>query len=123
MPGGKGRITFADAKPFVKGDPRINRLGTPRKLNLDKLLRKGVMTRVNNQSALKGILMKLRDMALDGDIRAAELLLDRAFGRAKQTAETTRPLMITAIQYILPDGNKDQANAEAARSVGIIEEQ
>jgi hypothetical protein len=123
MPGGKNNITPADAVPFTKGDPRINRLGQPKKLNLDKLLRKVLMERVGNQTALKGILTKLRDMALEGDLRATQLLLDRTFGCAKQTHEPSGPLMITAIQYILPNGNKDQTDDQTARSLGSAEGQ
>ena len=29
MPGGKGKIKPEDGKPFIKNDPRINRLGYP----------------------------------------------------------------------------------------------
>jgi len=126
MPGGFSNITGADGKPFVKGDARLNRLGQPKKMNLDKLLRKVLMGRVNNQAALKGILMKLRDMALAGDIRAAELLLDRAFGKAKQTIESSSPFVITGITYIqqnnIIDGDSDQSHVEAARSLGSPEE-
>lgn len=122
MPGGKGNITGADGKLFTKGDARINKLGRPKKLNLDRLLRRVLAEKVNDQPALKQILTKLRDMAIDGDLRAAELLLDRAFGKAKQPTGPIRPTVITAIQYVLPDGNKDTTNREATPSVGIIEE-
>jgi|ERR1035437_6609145 hypothetical protein len=123
MPGGKNQITGKDGKLFTATDSRINRLGRPKKMNLDSLLRKVLMGRVNNQAALKGILMKLRDLALEGDIRAAELLLDRAFGKAKQTVEATTPFMITGITYIQQNyGNSDKADPEAARSVGSNED-
>ena len=124
MPGGKNQITGKDGKLFKAGDSRINILGRPKKMNLDKLLRKVLMERVNNQAALKGILIKIRDNALAGDMRAAELLLDRAFGKAKQTVETTTPFMITGIQYIITqnNGNSDRADPEAARSLGSNED-
>jgi hypothetical protein len=123
MPGGNKNITPADGKLFMKGDPRCYSLGRPKKMNLDRLLRKVLMGRVNNQAALKGILIKLRDMALAGDIRAAELLLDRAFGRAKQTIESSGPFAIIGIQYIVPDnGNSNKADPEATRGVGSAEE-
>jgi len=119
MPGGKNQITGKDGKLFKAGDSRINLLGRPKKMNLDRLLRKVLMGRVNNQAALKGILMKLRDMALAGDIRAAELLLDRAFGKAKQTVETTAPFVITGITYIQQNsyGDSNRSDAEAGRSL------
>ena len=123
MPAGYGQITGKDGKLFVKGDARVNRLGRPKKMNLEPLLRKVLMGRVNRKAALTGILIKLRDMALAGDIRASELLLDRAFGKAKQVIDTSTPFMITGITYIQQNnGNSDQADPEAARSLGSAEE-
>ena len=40
-------------------------------------------------SAAKAILAKLRQKAAAGDVRAAEILLDRAYGKAKQSLEVT----------------------------------
>ena len=121
MPGGKGQITGKDGKLFVKGDARLNRLGRPKKMNLDRLLRKVLMERVDNQAALKGILIMLRDQALGGDVRSAELLLNRAFGKAKQTIDSSTPFVITGITYIqqnnIIDGNSDQSHIEAGRSL------
>jgi hypothetical protein len=37
--------------------------------------------------AAKAILMAMRSKAIKGDVRAAELLLDRAYGKAKQYVE------------------------------------
>ena len=120
MPGGKNQITGKDGKLFTATDSRINRLGRPRKMNLEKLLRKVLMERIGNQAAIKGILIKLRDLALEGDIRAAELLLDRAFGRAKQTIESSGPFAIIGIQYIVPDnGNSNKADPEATSCISI----
>ncbi|MEI6048838.1 MAG: hypothetical protein WCS03_08060 [Bacteroidota bacterium] len=123
MPGGKNNINGRDGKLFVKGDARLNRLGRPKKMNLEGLLRKVLMGRVNNQAALKGILIKLRDQALAGDIRAAELLLDRAFGKAKQVIDSSTPFQITGITYIQQNnGNYNKADPEATRSMGSIED-
>jgi hypothetical protein len=123
MPGGKNNINGKDGKLFVKGVARLNRLGRPKKMNLERLLRKVLMERVDNQAAIQGILTKLRDKALAGDIRAAELLLDRAFGKAKQTIESSSPFMITGIQYIIQNNHRDsdQTHVEATRSVECIE--
>lgn len=123
MPGGKNNINGSDGKLFVKGDARLNRLGRPKKMNLERLLRKVLMERVNNQAALKGILIMLRDQALKGDVRSAELLLDRAFGKAPQKIETATPFMITGITYIQQNyGNSDQTHSEATRSLGSPED-
>ena len=124
MPGGKNQITGRDGKLFVANDSRINRLGRPKKMNLERLLRKVLMEEVNNQVALKGILIKLRDMALAGNLRAAELLLDRTFGRAKQTIQSSSQVVILGIQYIIPiDENNNKTDAEATFSVRGAEDQ
>jgi len=39
--------------------------------------------------AAKAILMALRAKATKGDVRAAEVLLDRAYGKAKQVIDAT----------------------------------
>ena len=45
-----------------------------------------------NQTSAEAILRKLRAMAASGNIRAAEILLDRAYGRAKQAMEVNGEL-------------------------------
>jgi hypothetical protein len=72
------------AKPFKKGQSG-NLKGRPQKLpELDKLLAEILGEDKEGISAAKAILMALRAKAAKGDIRAAELLLDRAYGKAKQ---------------------------------------
>ncbi|MDP3643838.1 MAG: hypothetical protein Q8S54_11690 [Bacteroidota bacterium] len=86
MAGGKGKIEGSDGIPFKKNDPRINRTGRAKKLpDLDKLLIETLGEHVNGHEALKGILIALRKKATAGDVRATELLLDRAYGKLKQS--------------------------------------
>lgn len=114
MPGGKCQITGRDGKLLVPGDARINRLGRPKSMHLEKLLRKVLMERINDETAIRGILVKLRDMALDGNIRAAELLFDRTFGKPKTTVETTGRVAVVSINYVIPgeNGNINKADTE-----------
>jgi len=75
-------------KPFKKGDPRINRKGAPRKLpELDVLLADVLGEEKNGMTAATAIIKALFAKALKGDVRAAELLLERAYGKAKQPIE------------------------------------
>lgn len=115
MPGGKNNINGSDGKVFVKGDARLNRLGRPKKMNLERLLKKVLLEKIDDRKALEGILIRLRDMALAGDIRAAEMLLDRTFGKPKTTVETTGKLAVVQIQYIIPgdNGHSIKADTEA----------
>lgn len=117
MPGGKNNITPADAVPFVKGDARINRLGQPKKMNLEPLLRKVLGEKIGDMTAIEAILVKLKDMAISGDIRAAELLLDRAFGKVRAPVENQRPSLVVGITYILPDGNNSKIYSDPTFSI------
>lgn len=79
-----------DGKPFTKNDGRINRQGRPPKLpDLDILLAEVLEEKVNGKEALKAVLIALRKKALAGDVRAAELLLDRAYGKLKTIQDLT----------------------------------
>ena len=76
---------MANLKNFTKGDSRINRKGAPKKLpQLDVLLAEILGDEKAGITAAKAILAKLRSKALEGDTRSAELLFDRAYGKAKQ---------------------------------------
>lgn len=77
-------------KPFVKGDPRINRKGRPKKLpDIDVLLAEVLGDEEGDRSGALEIIKKLKKLALSGNIRAAEILLDRAYGKPKQRMEHT----------------------------------
>lgn len=84
---------------FKKGQTG-NPNGRPRKLpELDKLLAEVMGEDKDGITAAEAILKALRAKATKGDIRAAEVLLDRAYGKAKQTIDNnlnvSQPLVIT----------------------------
>jgi hypothetical protein len=86
MPFKKGE-TPKGAIPFVKGKSG-NPRGAPRKIpNLDLMLADVLGEDKDGIEAAKAILMAMRSKAIKGDVRAAELLLDRAYGKAKQYVE------------------------------------
>ena len=69
---------------FKKGQSG-NPKGRPKKIpELDKLLADVLGEEKDGVEAAKAILMALRAKATKGDVRAAEVLLDRAYGKAKQ---------------------------------------
>ena len=91
-------------KPFPKGVSG-NPKGRPKKLPQIDVLLADVLGEENSDGieAAKIILMALRKKAAQGDVRAAELLLDRAYGKAKQQMDVTsggNPVPIP--QIILP---------------------
>jgi hypothetical protein len=74
-------------------------VGRKRELpELSKLLADVLGEEKDGITAGEAILKALRAKATKGDVRAAEVLLDRAYGKPKQTSETTlkttEPLVI-----------------------------
>lgn len=78
-------------KNFKKGtDERRNIKGRPPKLpELDKLLDLVLGEEKDNTTAMETILKALRVKAAKGDVRAAEILLERAYGKPKQEIQNT----------------------------------
>jgi hypothetical protein len=96
-----------DGKKMKKGET-LNPNGRPRKLpELDKLLADVLGEEKDGVSAGEAILKALRAKATKGDVRAAEVLLDRAYGKARQTIDSnmnlSQPLVIT-----LTEGKDDE---------------
>lgn len=76
-------------KPFKKGDdPRRNMSGPPRKLpDLDKLLADILGDEDDDKSEAKAVLRALLVQAKKGNVRAIEVMLERAYGKPKQTVD------------------------------------
>ena len=74
---------------FKKGQSG-NPNGRPKKLpELDKLLADVLGEEKDGITAAEAILKKLRQMAAQGNLRAAEILLDRGYGKPKQQMDLT----------------------------------
>ena len=83
------KATIENLQPFKKGQSG-NPKGRPKKLpEIDKLLADVLGEEKDGVTAADAILRKLRAMAASGNIRAAEILLDRAYGKAKQSTDLT----------------------------------
>jgi hypothetical protein len=92
---------------FKKGQSG-NPNGRPRKLpELDKLLAEVLGEEKDGITAGEAILKAIRAKAAKGDVRAAELLLDRAYGKPKQSIDTaittTEPLVIIRTEVKDPE--------------------
>lgn len=61
-----------------------NPAGRPKLPNLQEILAKVLGDEKEEKSAAEAILAAMRAKAIRGDVRAAELLLDRAYGKPKQ---------------------------------------
>lgn len=81
-------------KPFKKGESG-NPKGRPHKLpEIDALVAEILGEDKDGITAAKAILMKLRAKATSGDLRAAEMLLDRAYGKPKQSIDNNTNMSI-----------------------------
>lgn len=78
-------------KPFKKGyDERRSKTGRPKKLpQLDVLLAEVLGDTEEGKTHAQQILEALRRKAKSGDVKAAQLLLDRGYGKAKESLDIT----------------------------------
>ena len=83
----------SNLKPFKKGQSG-NPKGRPKLPDIKAAMAKVLAEEKNGMDALEAVLRALRTRAIKGDVRAAQELLDRAFGRAKQSIEYEGSLMM-----------------------------
>ena len=80
-----------DDTKFKKGQSG-NPKGRPRKLpELKSLLDEVMGEEGGGMSAMEAMLKRIRKKAIDGDLRAAELLLKYSYGMPKQSVELSDP--------------------------------
>lgn len=83
----KGKVE--NLKPFKKGQSG-NPNGRPKKIpEIDDLLATVLGEEKDGITAAEAILKALRAKATKGDVRAAEVLMDRAYGKAKQIIDAS----------------------------------
>jgi hypothetical protein len=89
MPFKKGKIPEG-AKPFNEHPENINKEGRPRKLpELEILLAEALSDAKDGHTAAEAVIMALRKKAIGGDVRAIELILNRAYGKQVEKFEGT----------------------------------
>ena len=85
--------------------------GRPKKIpEIQKLLAE-VLGEENGKIMAEEVLRAIRKKALDGDVRAAELLLDRAYGKAKTNIEFTQEGI--TIKVVRDNGNRTEVEGTA----------
>jgi len=86
---------------FHTNPERINRKGRPAMPDINKAIAKVLKGDEDGLTALEAILKALIKKAIKGDVKAAQLLLDRAYGKARQSFDVTHePLTkITGITF------------------------
>jgi hypothetical protein len=75
---------------FKKNDPRINKNGRPKMPDL-----KEAIAEVVGEEGVNKIIRAIRDRANKGDTKAAELILDRFYGKLKNEMDINLPQQIT----------------------------
>ena len=107
--GGKGKI-----EPRWKKGETGNPNGRPKKLPaLDVIMANVMGQEKDGITAAEAIIMKLREMATKGDIKAAQLLLDRGYGKAKQNIDITtqgEKVTIPTIIFTKENNNNEKNN-------------
>jgi hypothetical protein len=104
-------MTFPNKATQWKKGQSGNPKGRPKKPLpiLEEILSVVLNDEQNGISALEAMLMALRSKAVRGDIKAVEVLLDRAYGKSKQSfemAEGSQPLRV--IMPTLPDSQEEK---------------
>jgi hypothetical protein len=74
------------AKPFKKGQSG-NPNGRPKMPNLKEACAAVLADEKDGMTALDAVLKALRNKAIKGDVRAAQELMDRAYGKAMQAID------------------------------------
>jgi hypothetical protein len=93
-------MPFPNKETSFKKGQSGNPNGRPKKLpELDKLLADVLGEEKDGLTAAEAILKKLRQMATTGNLRAAEILLDRGYGKPRQTvtADLTHSIAVLNI--------------------------
>jgi len=92
MPGGKGNIRGSDGNGFDKNPQNINRKGRPRILPELEVIIAEVLSETgkDGRTVSEQVIQTLKNRAIkDGDIRAIELLLNRAYGKIPEKLDVT----------------------------------
>ena len=107
--GGKGKI-----EPRWKKGETGNPNGRPKKLPALDLIMANVMGQEKDGiTAAEAIIMKLREQAAKGDIKAAQLLLERAYGKSKQNIDITmqgEKVTVPTIIFTKENNNNEKNN-------------
>lgn len=91
-------------KPFVKGVSG-NPKGRPKLPDIKEALAKILAEEKDGVNALEAILKSMRAKAAKGDVRAADFLINRGYGKADQRIEFDGQVPVQTIIQIIPDPN------------------
>jgi len=88
MPAGENENSLKNLRPpWKEGAPSPNPKGRPKLPDLREVMAEILGEEKDGKTALMAIVSKLRQLAANGNIKAAEVLLQRGYGMPKQTIE------------------------------------
>jgi hypothetical protein len=93
-------------KPFKKGQSG-NPNGRPKMPNLKEACAAVLADEKDGMTALDAVLKALRNKAIKGDVRAAQELMDRAYGKATQAIDLNAHLSAKTLVMIVTDKDID----------------
>jgi hypothetical protein len=103
----------------LKSGNTVN-VGRKKKLpEIDVLLADVLGEEESGLSDAKNILEALKTKALKGDVRAAEILLERAYGKTKQNLNIEGALNIPQLKPVIISKNGDPQRSNMADSSGL----
>ena len=100
--------------PPVMGERR-NPKGRPKLPDIKAILEEVLGEQKDGITAAEALMKKLRQMGAAGNIKAIEMLLDRAYGKPKQTVDTN----ITGIQPVIRVMDKEDAETMRKLTNGL----
>jgi hypothetical protein len=93
------------AKHCFKKGQSGNPKGRPKLPDISEAIAKVLADKKEGMTALEAVLIALRNRAIKGDVRAAQELMDRAYGKSKQQMDiTTQGEPITKYTIEIIDG-------------------
>ena len=97
----------SNLKPFKKGQSG-NPKGRPKLPDIKAAMAKVLAEEKDGMDALEAVLKALRTRAIKGDVRAAQELLDRAFGKSRQAMDLSGDLFDNVELIFMPPKKRDE---------------
>lgn len=96
-------------KPWQKGQSG-NPNGRPKLPSMKTIMDSVLGDIQNGKSAAEAIMMAMRNKAIKGDVRAAEFIIDRAYGKAKESIELSGSTNVVIMPK--PPGEEEEEQTE-----------
>ena len=100
----KKQRNIQNLKPFVKGQSG-NPKGRPKYPDINESLANALAKEEDGKTMLQQIFDSMVKRAIKGDVKAADFLISRGYGKADQRIQLDGQLPVQTIIQIIPDPN------------------